>query len=515
MTRLPAEIIANIISCLAGEGNRYDGSHRFVVINKDSDCLALAPYAAVSRGWQQSIEAVTFAHLVLTPARLASPLAAQALTPDRVCSFVRTIRFDVVLPPYDEQARARREDEADRAINNGVFTNATRRLFALLADSQGGGQQQQQPKICLSITTNCISDTEDMETRLYQWRVLGRLDADIYEARYESSYLDLRLAAGTQSIQDEAEALPQLHCINQFRVFATGGPGRLHPAWRPFAPRAVCLIASRMPGLERIQWDLSDNEKRDVALRKSLRADFANALQTLPSSLQHFELEYSRDIPLDHSFQTPSLDETDRHNDKLSLALFKLSQRLASFSLMADVGPEALWPGECIQDDDPFWPRMRSYFINPGAITPSGQWRFLRSDSNDSNDSDDEQDMLSNDTDPFAAPGDEMEEHFRNNPDPKAVHALLLATARAVRRMPVLRDMRFELEQIGEGQVEVEYSAKKAKLIVDSHPLFHPDEEVVRLFREAAEEHAGAKSELEVVVSDSRADYNERCARGC
>ena len=101
MTRLPAELIANIISYLAGEGNRYDGSDRFFVVNKDwkSDCLDLAPYAAVSRGWQQRIEAVTFAHIALTPARLASPLAAQALTPDRVCSFVRTIRFDVVLPP--------------------------------------------------------------------------------------------------------------------------------------------------------------------------------------------------------------------------------------------------------------------------------------------------------------------------------------------------------------------------------------------------------------------------------
>ena len=509
MTRLPAELIANIISCLAGEGNRYDGSDRFFVVNKDwkSDCLALAPFAAVSRGWQQRIEAVTFAHIALTPARLASPLAAQALTPDRVRSFVRTIRFDVVLPPYDEQARAQREDEADRATNNGVFTNATRRLFALLADRQGGGQQQQQPKICLSITTGCISDAEDMETRLYQWRVSGRLDADIYEARYKSSYIDLRLAAGTQSIQDEAEALPQLRCINQFRVFITASCGRLYSTWRPFAPRAICLIASRMPGLERIQWVLSDNEKRDVALRKSLRADFANALQTLPSSLQHFELEYHRAVPLDHSFQTPSLDETDRHNDKLSLALYKLSQRLTTFTLMADVGPEVLWPFEHTQDKDSLWPRMQRYFINPGAIAPSGQWRFLPSDSNDS---DDEQDMLSNDIDPFAAPGDEIEEHFRNNPDPKAVHALLLATARAVRRMPVLRDMRFVLERIGDGQLEVEYMVKAgttrvgtAELVVESHPLpFRPDEEVLQIWREAAEEHVGAGSGLVVVVRD-------------
>ena len=179
---------------------------------------------------------------------------------------------------------------------------------------------------------------------------------------------------------------------------------------------------------------------------------------------------------------------------------------------MADVGPEAVWPGERAQDNednDPLWPRMRSYFINPGAIAPSGQWRFLRSDSNDS---DDEQDIFSNDTDPFAAPGDETVEHLRDNPDPDAVHALLLAIAQAVRRMPVLRDMDFSLERIGDGQLEVEYSAKvgEAKLGVYSHPLFHPDEEVVRLCREAAEEYAGAKSGLAVVVSDPWAYKNER-----
>jgi hypothetical protein len=78
--------------------------------------------------------------------------------------------------------------------------------------------------------------------------------------------------------------------------------------------------------------------------------------------------------------------------------------------------------------------------------------------------------------------------------------------------MPALRDKYLVLERIGEGQLEVEYSAKagKATLTVDSHPLFHPDDEVVRLCREAAEEYAGAKSGFAVVVSDPWAYKNER-----
>ena len=328
MGRLPAEIIANIISYLAAEGSSHGSGDNS---GDNSESLALAPYATVSRGWQQRVEATTFAHITLTPARLASPLTAQALTPDRVRRFVRSIRIDVLLPPYSEQARARHEDEADRAMNEDVFTDVVRRVFGLLAATialespaamaggQGSQQQQQQragvdadyrPKIHLSMTACCASDIEDLEARKYRWRVYGSTHTDIFEARSESSYLDLRLAA---------EALPELYCIKQFDVKAAVSPQR-----RYFAPRALCLIASRMLGLESIDWTLCDNEKRDIALRKRLRADFAYALQTLPSSLQHFDLLYDRYPPLDHSFQPPSiLDKTDYdNNDKLSLALY-------------------------------------------------------------------------------------------------------------------------------------------------------------------------------------------------
>jgi hypothetical protein len=101
----------------------------------------------------------------------------------------------------------------------------------------------------------------------------------------------------------------------------------------------------------------------------------------------------------------------DHDNDKLSLALHKLSQRLVTFVPIADVGPEVLWPLEHPQDDDQLWPRMRDYSIHPGAIAPSGQWSFQRSDS----DSDD-------DWYDGAAPGDQKENPFRYKLDPDAAH---------------------------------------------------------------------------------------------
>ncbi|KAJ9134303.1 hypothetical protein NKR23_g10237 [Pleurostoma richardsiae] len=536
MDRLPEEIIANIISHVAGDGGT-------------TPPRVLAPYAAMSRRWQRCVEAMTFAHVTLTPARMASPLAAQALTPDRVCRFVRSVRVDILLPPYDEGARARREVDAEKTEADAVFTGLVRRVFALLSPSRGtdhcggdgrvGQKQREQrpgiddttghrPQIRLSMTARCVSDTEDMEARRYRRNVGATSTEDIFEARYEGSYLDLRPRA-EKSVQDEAEALPELHCVSQFHVEATPGSG-----CRYFAPRALCLMASRMSGLETVHWELCDNEKRDVALRRKLRADFANSLPTLPPTLQHFNLLYDRRLPNDHSFQTRSiLDETDQDNDKLSLALHMLSQRLTTFDLIAVVGPEILWPSEPELvphqqqgDDLPLWSRMRRYTIDPGAIAPSGKWRFRRRLDDYASDSDGGADSyFSAHRAAVTAPGDEKEDPFREELDPDAVGHLLLAAARAAGRMPALRSMFFALDSAlgnGSGRLEVSYTANRdkppagndgggvavvgagtAKLHVESHPEFYPDEEVMQAWREAAREHVGAESELGVTIKDS------------
>ncbi|ROW02590.1 hypothetical protein VPNG_07854 [Cytospora leucostoma] len=471
MDYLPGEITANIISHLAEDG----GDNR------------LLQYATVSRRWQQNIEARTFAHVTLTPARLASPLAAQALTPNRVRRFVRSIEAELLLPPYNKEARGRREDANEKREANALFTSFIRQIFTFLAPSPGTevcsegdrrqGQQPQQPKgfdimagyrpkIRLSLTACCVSDAEDiMERHFATFRGASR---DLFRARYESSYIDLLPAAG-RSVQDEAEALPELACVSEFHAQGSSGLGS-----RAFAPRALCLIASRMSGLKAIEWGLSDNEKRDIALRKTLRTDFANTLERLPSTLQHFRLYYERHEPKDHSFQTPSIiDETDYGNDKLSLALYKLSQRLRTFELVAQVGPEILWPlqtGPDHQDGNlPLWPNMWRYTIEPGAIAPEER-------------------------------------------DPGAIAPLLLAAARAAGRMPVLRTMSFMMHPVASGgELEVYYKvgrsagpggeAGTAELDVDGQPVFCPDTEVMQAWREAARARVGgAESRLEVVI---------------
>lgn len=285
MDYLPGEITANIISHIAEDG-------------RDNSLLQ---YTTVSRRWQQNIEAKTFAHVTLTPARLASPFTAQALTPNRVRRFVRCIEARLLLPPYNKEARGRREDANERREADALFTSFIRQMFALLAPSPGvpstevcgegdgrQGQQPQQPKgvntmtgyrpkIRLSLTARCASDTEDIMER--QFATYRGASGDLFEARYESSYVDLLPAAG-RSVQDEAEALPELACVSE--VHAQGFSG---PRSRAFAPRALCLIASRMSGLKAVDWGLCDKEKRDIALRTTLRTGRTNITISFPFSI--------------------------------------------------------------------------------------------------------------------------------------------------------------------------------------------------------------------------------------
>lgn len=276
MDKLPEEIIASIVSYLVKQ--QTDG--RDNVGSGSSHPRSLGAYATIARSWQAPIETKTFAHITLTPARVASPLAAQVLSPSRVHRFVRSVKVVVVLPPYSKDARARREDDEEKLANNKVFTDFIQKVFSLLSAPLPPAEQQLQqavnvmayrPKIKLSITALCVSDGEDWQERQYRYRI-GSHGQDIFEERYKSSYLDLCPAAGNTA-WGEGQTLPKLQCVSELEVHASSCEAdRLSPGHRLFAPRALCLIASRMSGLECINWELCDNEKRDFALRKTLRS---------------------------------------------------------------------------------------------------------------------------------------------------------------------------------------------------------------------------------------------------
>lgn len=247
------------------------------------------------------------------------------------------------------------------------------------------------------------------------------------------------------------------------------------------------------------------------------KTEFSEALETLPSSLKNFYLLYDRHPPMNHSYRPPSiLDEPDQHGDKLSVALRKLSQRLSTFKLIADVGAEIFWPtGTELREesDQPRWPSMGRYSIGLGPIAPSGEWRFQRpTDASDDDDDDDDEgsiDSIQAYEASIAAPGDDREDPFREALDGDAAGQLLLAAARAATCMPKLFSMTLTMSpDMGGGKLFVFYTAKRSgsaravELCVESHPVYNPEEEVLRLWREAARVNVGV--ELEVMIQDSQ-----------
>ena len=220
------------------------------------------------------------------------------------------------------------------------------------------------------------------------------------------------------------------------------------------------------------------------------------------------------------------MDEPDGDgNDKLSLALHKLSHRLVSFSLLADVGPEILWPSALTVDgtkSSPPWQLMQQYSISPGAIAPSGRWLYVRrSDASEyESDDDDDSDALSWTSDMQPGPGNEKEDSFREQLDPDAAGPWLVAAARAASRMPEPRSISFKLNPPGFGfQLNVQYSVTQntahsthgysagtglilAKLTIETHPILNPDERVMQAWREAARKLKGNKSHLVLAIKD-------------
>lgn len=156
---------------------------------------------------------------------------------------------------------------------------------------------------------------------------------------------------------------------------------------------------------------------------------------------------------------------------------------------------------------------MGRYSVGLGPIAPSGEWRFQRpTDASDNEDDDDDEgsiDSMQAYEASIAAPGDDREDPFREELDRDAAGQLLLGAARAATCMPKLFSMSLTLSPaVRGGKLSVFYTDRTSggagvvELCVDSHPVYHPDEEVMRLWRETARVNVGV--ELEVVIEDSQ-----------
>ncbi|KAJ3532059.1 hypothetical protein NM208_g8483 [Fusarium decemcellulare] len=382
MESLPPEIISNIVPYLIEE-KKPRGEPQIV------SSIPFPPLATISRRWQPHIEAFTFQHLILTSRRLSS--AEEMLTPTRL-SYIRHLQCDFLFPAY-ETVSTNNEDWDDHA----VFLKTITQLFGLLERIP----VIQSPVVDLFLKIPVPWKFELFSGYPDEWPL----------------YLDFPLGW--------EERLPELPMIDNFKV-------ERESHWLLFAPRSICLLASKMTKLRAADLYLSDSEKRDESLRIQLRNDLADTLDKLPISLEMFALRYHRMLPRDHRFEPSSILPPGTQQDILSQALHRFTQRsgLKDFVFSGSVDPTIFWPSPQSSDTLPHWPTLKSFSVYLNGILPSGEWvmklRPGRSVPVARRDN----------THPSDIPGDIETCRFRDYPIYTIANDFFVAAARCAARMP-------------------------------------------------------------------------------
>ncbi|KAG2026226.1 hypothetical protein GB937_001733 [Aspergillus fischeri] len=261
-----------------------------------------------------------------------------------------------------------------------------------------------------------------------------------------------------------------------------------------------------MPRLQNMDLTLKDNEKRDQELRKRNRDEFANSFHILPPSVQSYDLVFYNETPRNEAFQAIDLVE-GKLEDLFNAQLRNFSQQLTSLSLSdAVVGKELFWP---VNDDRnvqlPYWPKLTIFRLDYRATSPSGEWYFERDTNEDVGSEVDEAerpilpDVLPDYLQP--PPGDRRLRFLRSKASVKLIQEFYISAGRAAQRMPRLQYMNLTCH-FGLIDHSFDYQVKEKVATVTWTDLslagYAPDECIVQVWRDAAFQHTGIASSLEV-----------------
>ncbi|KAL4732654.1 hypothetical protein ACLX1H_001672 [Fusarium chlamydosporum] len=273
MDRLSVEILHLIAAAAASSGPQIDlekvydvwGLHdkpKIPVPGEPKD-NSLAPYAAVSRGWQLAFEPFTFQTLILSPKRIAQAERQGTLTRRRL-GYVRNIAVPITFPlpwPWDVPIVFSRVGEwpppSDFDINDYKMIEDDESVDdddALREDVEEVNEADNMDGV-----DDYMDDEDDLqppEERGYEKLFTSIPEAERLEAGwFNPLYFDLGV---------NKDDLPELPVIASCRFDLV--------SWSLFfTPEAACKIASKMPHLAKVKMHLSDMEWRDPALRVRLR----------------------------------------------------------------------------------------------------------------------------------------------------------------------------------------------------------------------------------------------------
>jgi len=364
MERLSRELIAHIASFLEREEDQSD------VPQSDRKKLPskLPPFATISHDWQYAIERRTYHELRVRNDDIGT-FQINCVGHRRLALAV--LRYDVVLPTYDDKACARFEREKDKQINDETFTRAIETLFRVLKSWESGSQSNGRLSLVID---NVYSPMDGIHRGLeifkndrFQEGVGKR--RDLFEYRYIHSSIHLL----------HPDELPSLSLVTRLIGVPVGT--------RIIDMCAVVDIAGKLSNLQRIEWNLNDNEKRYPDLRQRARLSFSEALMKYDfPNLKIADVSFLHNAPSNHhALPAPMIPTSKRQDDPFSTALRKLSQspNLKSLNFSGVIDPSFFWPSSSSPSENQLiWPALETLHVTFDITSPSGTWYFER-DPND------------------------------------------------------------------------------------------------------------------------------------
>ncbi|KAK2809068.1 hypothetical protein FQN50_004121 [Emmonsiellopsis sp. PD_5] len=405
----------------------------------------LVNYITVSRRWQHALEHLFISEMATDNYRVARLAGLFRQSEAHRKAIVRTIRVNIVNPADEEEEEEEEGGESEEARMDRLFDEAIHDIFRALqaldklADSG-------------SSTSTCSSSSPGVHLR-----IVSMLKATATLPRSFHTYaLPIGKTTTTMSL------LPKLSSITEF----TCG----HAAHSiNVSHRAGLGMASRLDKLRVLSLHCDEDKGYGITQRRRARQVYADAILSLPHSLQAATLSWNHYSVMDESQDhLPSIlpDNSDSDSssnssiDPLNAALQSLCQRgsFQKLSLKSHViSPELFSPPTTTTTDPaltaPFWPSLSSISVSILPTAPDGKWYFTYDPSLASFDY-----FTGASNGGSVGPNASMQRvfypssstprafnTFRSMPDAATMNPLLIAMARAARAAPLLELMKMEI----------------------------------------------------------------------
>lgn len=256
----------------------------------------LPPYATVCKTWQWHIEQRTFREINLPSSELE--YFSKLLTGYRRAA-LREVRYQVVLPEYDDAACGLEETEEDKKVNNAAFTTAVAELLRLMKGWEEEDEKELSEKglnareglVPLSLEMSEIyspSDARKRDSRLLkeqQMEVADGVRSDLFEERHCDSWLRL----------GSLEGVPELKRVTKYAASPS------YP--RPVEAESIVRLANKFPALKELELQIMEKNEELEVLRKDRYGTFVH----LPITLKLL----GRGFPLHHEWMVVGIYVVD------------------------------------------------------------------------------------------------------------------------------------------------------------------------------------------------------------